>query len=73
MPLIQLDRSTGLAVNVAEISHMMFTQSNGDNYLVITLCSGKELRVQHWPYNGTNIWELHRQILALSAQAEAME
>ncbi len=62
--MILLDKSSGLAVNPAEVSSMRFESWNGDKHLVLTMQTGKELAVQHWPYgDGPNVYRLHEQLL----------
>ena len=62
--MILLDKSSGLAVNPAEVSSMRFESWNGDKHLVLTMQTGKDLSVQHWPYgDGPNVDRLHEQLL----------
>ena len=62
--MILLDKSSGLAVNPAEVSSMRFESWNGDKHLVLTMQTGKDLSVQHWPYgDGPNVYRLPEQLL----------
>lgn len=62
--MILLDKASGLAVNPAEVASMRYAEWNGDKHLVLTMQTGKELSVRHWPYgDGPNIYRLYDQLL----------
>ncbi|WP_411392532.1 hypothetical protein [Pseudomonas sp. MPB23] len=62
--MILLDKASGLAVNPAEVSSMRYENWNGGKYLVLTMQTGKELSVEHWPHgDGPNVYRLHEQLL----------
>ena len=62
--MILLDKASGLAVNPAEVSSMRYENWNGGKYLLLTMQTGKELSVEHWPHgDGPNVYRLHEQLL----------
>ncbi len=62
--MILLDKASGLAVNPAEVSSMRYENLNGGKHLVLTMQTGKELSVEHWPHgDGPNVYRLHEQLL----------
>ena len=62
--MILLDKASGLAVNPDEVSSMRYENWNGGKYLVLTMQTGKELSVEHWPHgDGPNVYRLHEQLL----------
>lgn len=62
--MILLDKASGLAVNPAEVSSMRYENWNGGKYLVLTMQTGNELSVEHWPHgDGPNVYRLHEQLL----------
>ena len=62
--MILLDKASGLAVNPSEVSSMRYENWNGGEHLVLTMQTGKELSVEHWPHgDGPNVYRLHEQLL----------
>ncbi|WP_191635329.1 hypothetical protein [Pseudomonas fluorescens] len=63
--MILLEKHTGLAVNPDDVTSMCYSPSlNGGKWLIITTRNGQDLSVKHSPFNGgTNVYELHAQLL----------
>lgn len=51
------------AININDISTAEFAEYNGDSYLIITLNTGKVIRIKHWPYmGGDDIYKIYQKI-----------
>jgi len=68
--MIEVDKRSGLAINPDDLSAMHYVDTNKGKALQLIMKSGNGHLIQHSPYEGTNVYELHRQILAANRAAE---
>lgn len=63
--MILLEKSTGLAVNPADVSSMCIRSSNGYRALEVRMVGGDKHLVRHTAHcsDGDDIYQLHKQLL----------
>lgn len=69
MSMIELDKRSGLAINTDDLSSMRYVDTSRGKALELTMKSGQQHLVPHWPYDGADIYELRAQILASNGTA----